>query len=58
MLQLTDAAATGSDHLDEELVKSLRAHFTEPARAELALVIGHAHLCNRVGNVARQILGP
>ena len=58
MLRLTDAAATGSHQLDEELVNSLRAHFTEPARAELTLLIGHAHLCNRVGNVAKQILGP
>ncbi len=57
-MQLTDASATESHQLDDKLVTSLRAHFNETERAELALVIGHAHLCNLVGNVAKQILGP
>ena len=57
VLQATDAAAAGSHQLDADLVTALRANFSEQARAELALVIGQAHLFNRVSNVAKQILG-
>ncbi len=57
-LQLADALSGDSHTVDPDLVAELRRHFTEPELAELILVVGQANLNNRVGNGAKQILGP
>lgn len=57
-LRLADAVSGDSDAVGEELVAELRVHFGEAALAELILVAGQANLNNRVGNAAKQLLGP
>lgn len=57
-LALADALSGPTHALDPALVADLRDHFTEAERAELLLVAGQANLNNRVGNAAKQLLGP
>ncbi|MGI9613405.1 MAG: hypothetical protein ACR2QO_10880 [Acidimicrobiales bacterium] len=57
-LQLADAMCGDTHTLDPSLMAELRIHFTEAGLAELILVAGQANLNNRVGNAAKQLLGP
>jgi len=43
--------------IDPGLNAELRQHFSEAELSELILVCGQANLNNRVGNVAKQLLG-
>lgn len=56
-LGLADAlSGDRSAHLDADLVRELRAAFTDDELAELILVAGQANLNNRAGNAAKQVL--
>ncbi|RZV45609.1 MAG: hypothetical protein EX269_09470 [Acidimicrobiales bacterium] len=57
LLHLADAMSGDTSTLDAGLITALRDHFTEAELAELILVAGQANLNNRVGNVAKQLLG-
>ena len=58
-LRLADAlAGPATSALDPALQEELRARFEEREIAELILVAGQANLNNRVGNAAKQLLGP
>ena len=58
-LRLADAmSGVQGEAIDPELITELQSHFEEVALAELLLVCGQANLNNRVGNVAKRLLGP
>lgn len=57
-LRLADAMCGDTHTLDPSLTAELRTHFTAAGLAELILVAGQANLNNRVGNAAKQLLGP
>lgn len=48
-----------SNHtLDPELIAEMRFHYDEAQLAEIIVLCGQANLNNRVGNAAKQLLGP
>lgn len=56
-LELADAMCADTSAISDELIEELRFHYGEVERAELLLVCGQANLNNRVGNLAKRVLG-